>query len=114
MIGVFFTAQQALLHPMHVVKTRMQVAEHSGVSLTHGVVLFRHIVRNDGIHGLYRGFGTSVIGSLPGKVLALTSLEMSKDMVLRYTQGVYMPEATCLGIGNGVAGMISNLVSCVE
>ena len=115
MIGaLLFTAQQALLHPMHIVKTRMQVAEHFGVSPMRGVAVFRHIVRNDGIHGLYRGFGTSAIGSLPGRVLALTSLEMSKDMMLRYTQGVDMPEATRLGIANGVACMISNLISCVE
>ena len=85
MIGaLLFTAQQALLHPMHVVKTRMQVAEHSGVSPMRGVAVFRNIVRNDGIHGLYRGFGTSAIGSLHGRVLALTSLGMSKDMCRRW------------------------------
>ncbi|PIA38005.1 hypothetical protein AQUCO_02900093v1 [Aquilegia coerulea] len=112
-IGAFlFTAQQALLHPMHVVKTRMQVAE-SGYGHMRGMPVFKHIWRSDGIPGIFRGFGTSAIGSLPGRVLALTSLEVSKDIMLKYTKHMDMPEATRVGIANGVAGMISNLVSCV-
>ncbi|CAI0467613.1 unnamed protein product [Linum tenue] len=62
--------------------------------------------------GIYRGFGTSAIGSLPGRALALTSLEVSKDVTLKYLEKFDMPEATRLGIANGVAGMVSNLVSC--
>ncbi|XP_024935290.1 uncharacterized protein LOC107433322 isoform X1 [Ziziphus jujuba] len=110
--AVLFTAQSALLHPTTVVKTRMQVAE-SGLSHMRGFTVFRHILKNDGIPGLFRGFGTSAIGSLPGRVLALTSLEVSKDMMLKYTQGIDMPEATRVGIANGVAGLFSNCVSCV-
>ncbi|KAJ4839139.1 hypothetical protein Tsubulata_040341 [Turnera subulata] len=114
--AVLFTAQQALLHPTAVVKTRMQVVADSdscGLSRLGGASFFRHIVRNDGVPGLFRGFGTSAIGSLPGRVICLTSLEVSKDMMLRYTEGLDMPEATRVGVANGVAGMFSNLVSCV-
>ncbi|GAV71642.1 Mito_carr domain-containing protein [Cephalotus follicularis] len=110
--AILFTAQSALLHPTAVVKTRMQVAG-SGISHMCGTSVFMHILKNDGIRGLFRGFGTSAIGSLPGRVLALTSLEVSKDMMLKYTEGLDMPEATRVGIANGVAGMLSNLVSCV-
>lgn len=92
----------------------MQVVD-SGLSQSHmrGTAVFRHILRNDGIRGLYRGFGTSAIGSLPGRVLALTSLEVSKDMMMKYTQDLHLPDATRVGVANGVAGMLSNLVSCV-
>ncbi|XAR56956.1 Monocyclic monoterpene ketone monooxygenase [Bertholletia excelsa] len=90
----------------------MQVAG-SGLSHMHGISVFKQIVRNDGIPGIFRGFGTSAVGSLPGRVLPLTSLEVSKDMMLKYTEGLNMPEATRIGIANGVAGMFSNLVSCV-
>ncbi|KAM0984684.1 hypothetical protein ACFX13_012250 [Malus domestica] len=110
--AILFTAQSALLHPTAVVKTRMQVAG-SGLSHMSGISVFRHILKCDGIPGIFRGFGTSAIGSLPGRVLALTSLEVSKDMMLKYTDGLDMPEATRVGIANGVAGMSSNLVSCV-
>jgi len=95
--------QQGLLHPTAVVKTRMQAAD-SGLS---------HMLRNDGIPGLSRGFGTSAIGAFPDGVLSLTAFEVSKDMILKYTEGLDMPEATRVSIANGVAGMLSNLVSCV-
>lgn len=87
----------------------MQVA---GFGSSTGYSVFRQIIRNDGIPGIFRGFGTSAVGSLPGRVLALTSLEMSKDMMLKYTESMNMPEATRAGVANGFAGMISNLASC--
>lgn len=112
MIGaILFTAQSALIHPTAVVKTRMQVGG-SDISQMNGLSVFRHIIRSDGIPGVFRGFGTSAIGSMPGRVLALTSLEMAKDMALKYTKGMDMAEATRIGIANAVAGMVSNLVSC--
>ncbi|KAK8494729.1 hypothetical protein V6N13_135992 [Hibiscus sabdariffa] len=101
--AVLFTVQQGLIHPTAVVKTRMQVAD-SRFAHTPGLLVFKHILRNDGITGIFRGFGTSAIGSLPGRVLALTSLEMSKDLMLKYTQGWNMPETTRVGLANGVAG----------
>lgn len=110
--AILFTVQSALIHPTAVVKTRMQVAG-SGLSQMTGFSVFRHIIRSDGIPGIFRGFGTSAVGSLPGRVLALTSLEVSKDMMLKYTQGLNMPEATRAAVANGFAGMVSNLVSCV-
>lgn len=110
--AILFTVQSALIHPTAVVKTRMQVAG-SGISHLSGLSVFRNIIRGDGIPGIFRGFGTSAVGSLPGRVLALTSLEVSKDITLRYTEGLNMPEATRIGIANAVAGMVSNLFSCV-
>ncbi|KAL8486069.1 hypothetical protein ACS0TY_022509 [Phlomoides rotata] len=109
--AILFTVQSALIHPTAVVKTRMQVAG-SGISQMNGLSVFRHIIRSDGIPGVFRGFGTSAIGSMPGRVLALTSLEVAKDMTLKYTKGLNMPEASRIGVANGVAGMVSNLASC--
>ncbi|RWW17657.1 hypothetical protein GW17_00018402 [Ensete ventricosum] len=110
--AVLFTLQSGLLHPTAVVKTRIQVAE-AGLSHMHGFSMFRRILRYDGILGLYRGFGTSAIGSLPGRVLALTSLEVSKDMMLKYTEHMDLSEATRIALSNGAAGLVSNVVSCV-
>ncbi|XP_065006908.1 uncharacterized protein LOC103978919 isoform X3 [Musa acuminata AAA Group] len=110
--AVLFTLQSGLLHPTAVVKTRIQVAE-AGLSHMHGFSMFRRILRYDGILGLYRGFGTSAIGSLPGRVLALTSLEVSKDMMLKYTEHMDLSEATRIALSNGAAGLVSNVFSCV-
>lgn len=110
--AVLFTAQSAVLHPTAVVKTRMQVAD-SGLSHMCGTEVFKHVWRLDGIPGLFRGFGTSAIGAIPGRVLALTSLEVSKNVMMKYTERLEMAEAARIGMANGVAGMLSNLVSCV-
>ncbi|KAK9672089.1 hypothetical protein RND81_12G075600 [Saponaria officinalis] len=110
--AILFTAQSALLHPTAVVKTRMQVAG-SGTSHARGISVFSHILKTDGIPGIFRGFGTSAIGSIPGRVLVLSTLELSKDVSRKYLERFNMTEAMRLGIANGVAGMLSNLVSCV-
>ncbi|CAO2821692.1 unnamed protein product [Amaranthus hypochondriacus] len=110
--AILFTAQSALLHPTAVVKTRMQVAGSDPYQMK-GISVFTQILKTDGIRGIFRGFGTSAIGSIPGRVLVLSSLELSKDMSFKYLERFHMQEATRLGIANGVAGMLSNLVSCV-
>ena len=53
-----------------------------------GISVFEHILKTDGIPGLYRGFGTFAVGSFLGRVLPLTSLEISKDMKLKYIEGL--------------------------
>lgn len=86
--AILFTMQSALLHPTAVVKTRMQV-DNIGFGNMSGMTVFRHILRQDGIRGVFRGFGTSAIGSVHGRVFALTAFEMSKDMVMKH-----MPNST--------------------
>ncbi|KAK2971037.1 hypothetical protein RJ640_025811 [Escallonia rubra] len=85
-----------------------------GSVLSHmrGTSIFRLILRKDGIPGIFRGFGTSAIGALPGRVFSLTSLEVSKDMMMKYAEGLNMPEATRIVIANGVAGIDEQLFKC--
>ena len=112
MIGaILFTAQQGALHPTTVVKTRMQVAE-GGLAHMSGFTVFRRILRSDGIPGIFRGFGTSAVGALPGRVLALTSLEISKEMTFKYCEHFDMSEASRIAVANGVAGLMSSICSC--
>lgn len=110
--AILFSVQSALLHPIAVVKTRVQVSG-AGFAQTNGLLVFRNILRNDGIPGLFRGYGTSAIGSLPGRVVCLTSLEMAKDSVLKSTENMDIPEATRTTIANAAAGMVSSLISGV-
>ncbi|GLJ32764.1 hypothetical protein SUGI_0659810 [Cryptomeria japonica] len=106
--AVLFSVQSAMLHPMAVVKTRIQVAE-AGFTQMNGVHMFRNILRTDGIPGLFRGYGTSAIGSVPGRVLCLTALEMAKDSVTKSTGD--LPEATRTAIANSTAGLVSAIVA---
>ncbi|XP_039126836.1 solute carrier family 25 member 44-like [Dioscorea cayenensis subsp. rotundata] len=108
--AILFTVQLGLLHPIAVVKTRMQVAEGE-MARMHGFSVFKNILRNNGLAGIFRGFGTSSIGALPGRVLALTSLEVSKEKMLKSIEDLDMPDATRIAVANGTAGLFSNLVS---
>uniref|UniRef100_A0A0D6R248 Solute carrier family 25 member 44 n=1 Tax=Araucaria cunninghamii TaxID=56994 RepID=A0A0D6R248_ARACU len=106
--AVLFSVQSALLHPMAVVKTRIQVAE-AGFAQKNSLLVFRSILRTDGIPGLFRGYGTSAIGSLPGRVLCLTALEKAKDSVTKSMAD--LPEATRTTLANAGAGLVSSLVA---
>ncbi|KAF6172174.1 hypothetical protein GIB67_024796 [Kingdonia uniflora] len=46
-----------------------------------------------------------------GKVLSSSSLKVSKDMMLKYTINLDIPEATRIGIVNAVGGLMANLAS---
>ncbi|KAE8812394.1 Solute carrier family 25 member 44 [Hordeum vulgare] len=76
-----------------------------------GFVVFRKILRSDGIPGVFRGFGTSAVGALPGRILALTSLEMSKEMAFKYSEHFDMSDASRIAVANGVAGLVSSIFS---
>jgi solute carrier family 25, member 44 len=89
----------------------MQV-DGSGISHLNGFEVFKRILKADGVPGIFRGFGTGAVGALPGRVLALTYLEMSKEAVLRYTERMDMSEGTRIAVSNGFAGLVSNVVSC--
>ena len=62
------------------------------------------------VSSLFRGFGTLVVGTIPGKGLFLTSMEVSKSYVLKSTEDFKIPEVTHVAIANGVAGLISSLI----
>ena len=76
-----------------------------------GFAVFRNILRSDGIAGVFRGFGTTAVGALPGRVLALTSLEISKEMAFKYSENFDMSEASRIAAANGVAGLVSSIFS---
>ncbi|OAY69104.1 Solute carrier family 25 member 44 [Ananas comosus] len=89
----------------------MQV-DGGGLSHMNGFSVFKKILKQDGVPGIFRGFGTSAIGALPGRVLALTALEVSKDIMMKYSEGSDTNEATQIAVANGVAGLVSTIISC--
>ena len=72
---VLFSIVSAILHPISVVKTQIQVP---GAELSHmnGLAVCKHTVKADGVSGLFRGFGTLVVVTISGRGLFLTSLEV--------------------------------------
>jgi solute carrier family 25 protein 44 len=67
-----FSGVTCMLYPLTVIKTR-QMVDGSGKSLG-GVAIVRDIVKQRGILGLYQGFGTIVVGTLPIRMVYLSTL----------------------------------------
>ena len=107
--AVLFSVLSAILHPLSVVKTQIQVA---GAELSHmnGLAMCKHTVKDDGVSGIFQGFGTLVVGTIPGRDLFLTSMEISKSSILKSIKDFKIPEATHVEIANGAAGLISSLI----
>lgn len=105
-----FTSVTVALYPISVVKTRLQVIERNAQNPT-AISIFRNILKADGISGLYRGFGTVVIGAVPARVIFLTTLETTKIGALTITEKLNLSEATRVALANGVAGMVSSIVA---
>ena len=100
-----------LLFPISVVKTRMQVASGKGEVAAGAGAVVRSIVRADGIRGLYRGFGTVLFGTIPSRIVMLTSLETTKLAASDFTKNLGMSEAVRVPLANGIAGLVSSLLS---
>jgi hypothetical protein len=94
-----------LLHPLDTCKVFAQVSG-SGQKSTGINSSAMTIVRNDGITGLYRGFGPALIGTVPGVALYFTSFEMAKAKLERI--GSERPNLV-----NFTAGFLAEVVSCI-
>ncbi|XP_023549037.1 solute carrier family 25 member 44-like [Cucurbita pepo subsp. pepo] len=99
--AALFSGVSASLYPMVVLKTRQQVA-HSQLSCIRTAF---HLVRHEGFRALYRGFGTSLMGTIPARALYMGALEFTKSYVGTATVRVGFPEATAATIANAAAGL---------
>ncbi|KAH7433634.1 hypothetical protein KP509_07G078500 [Ceratopteris richardii] len=108
--GGLFSGVSTLLYPISVVKTRMQVATKGQMNIS-GLAVVKGILRQDGIRGLYRGFGTMIVGTIPSRMVFLTSLETTKLAALNITANFNLSEPTKAAVANGIAGLVSSLLS---
>lgn len=79
-------AASVVFYPHEVIRTRIQVdttAVRSNYELARVVQLVRNIVRNDGARGLYRGFATNLVRTVPACMLTFTSYELAKRFAER-------------------------------
>ena len=74
-VGVF-SCVTAALYPLSVIKTRQMVS--STKTQARAVDIVRDVWRERGLRGLYRGFGTIVVGAIPIRVVYLSTLEAVK------------------------------------
>ncbi|KDP40724.1 hypothetical protein JCGZ_24723 [Jatropha curcas] len=99
--AALFSGVSATLYPVVVLKTRQQVSQSqvSSIKTAFG------IIRYEGFRALYRGFGTSLMGTIPARALYMTALEVTKSNVGTATIRLGFPEATAAAIANAAAGL---------
>ncbi|GJR30106.1 solute carrier family 25 member 44-like protein [Tanacetum coccineum] len=102
-----FSCVSATLYPVVVLKTKQQVSSSHLSSLKTAF----SIIRYEGFRGLYRGFGTSLVGTIPARALYMTALEVTKSNIGASTVKLGFPEPTAAAVANAVAGLTAALAA---
>ena len=111
MVGLLASSSSSVLarfpcHPLDTCKARLQV-QSSTSRYTSLLDIMRQTFRAEGLRGLYRGFGVTVVGSAPATCLYLTSYDASKQVLSEnfFTKNDFLAHFT--------AGMLAETFSCV-
>ncbi|PRQ51460.1 putative mitochondrial carrier protein [Rosa chinensis] len=99
--AALFSGVSATLYPVVVLKTRQQVSQ----SQLSCIKTAFSIVRHEGFRALYRGFGTSLMGTVPARALYMAALEITKSNVGAATVRLGFSESSAAAIANAVAGL---------
>ncbi|KAL9235483.1 hypothetical protein vseg_010239 [Gypsophila vaccaria] len=102
--AALFSGVSAALYPVVVMKTRQQVMAAAQLQRS-SVGTAMQLVRSEGFRALYRGFGTSLMGTIPARALYMTALEVTKSSVGSATLGLGVPETTAATLANAAAGL---------
>ncbi|KAM7254523.1 hypothetical protein ACFE04_003903 [Oxalis oulophora] len=97
-----FSGISTLLYPVVLIKTRQQVGESLQLS---GIRTAFSIVKHEGCRALYRGFGTSLMGTVPARALYMAALEVTKSYVGGATLTMGVPKHSAAAIANAVGGL---------
>ncbi|KAB2080007.1 hypothetical protein ERO13_A05G039800v2 [Gossypium hirsutum] len=105
--AALFSGVSAALYPIVVLKTRQQVSSAqiscSKMSLS--------IMRYEGLRGFYRGFGTSLMGTIPARALYMGALEVTKSSVGTATVRLGFSDTTATAIASAAAGLNSAMAA---
>lgn len=105
--AALFSGVSAALYPIVVLKTRQQVCSTQ-------ISCFRmsfSIMRYEGFRGFYKGFGTSITGTVPARALYMGALEVTKSNVASAIAGLGFSETTATAIANAAAGVTSAMAA---
>ncbi|KAF3567756.1 hypothetical protein DY000_02011291 [Brassica cretica] len=107
--AALFSGVSTALYPILVLKTRQQVSPTriscANISLA--------IARLEGLKGFYKGFGTSLLGTIPARALYMTALEITKSCVGQATVRLGLSDTTSMAVANGAAGLASAVAAQV-
>ncbi|GAB9463731.1 hypothetical protein Gpo141_00001180 [Globisporangium polare] len=101
-----FLAVRAAVYPSNLVKTRLQVQSKANPLYAGTFDAFRKIARQEGMKGLYKGFGASTANVLTGNVY-ISVYEMARKQFLTHTQ---FGEKAANFAGGACASLISQTI----
>ncbi|KAL4281681.1 hypothetical protein GQ457_03G040180 [Hibiscus cannabinus] len=105
--AALFSGVSATLYPVVLIKTRQQVAQ----AQLSGIRTAFSTVKHEGLRALYRGFGTSLMGTIPARALYMAALEVTKSNVGSATINFGVPEPTATAIANAAAGLTAAMAA---
>ncbi|CAN1120797.1 Solute carrier family 25 member 44 [Linum perenne] len=105
--AALFSGVSAALYPAVVLKTRLQVIPTQISSLNLSLSIMRH----EGLRGFYRGFGFSLMGTVPARALYMSALELTKSSVGTTTISLGFSDTSAVAIANAAAGMTSAMAA---
>lgn len=106
-----FSGVTCALYPLTVIKTR-QMVDGSGRPPVGGIAIVRDIVKQRGVLGLYQGFGTIVVGTLPIRMVYLSTLEVVKARARGVCEALDLPPMAH-GIADAAGGATASMCSQV-
>ncbi|CAN8239553.1 unnamed protein product [Cochlearia groenlandica] len=99
--AALFSGVSGALYPAVLMKTRQQVCYSQGSCIKGAFKLGKH----EGLRGLYRGFGTSLMGTIPARALYMTALEVTKSSVGSAAMRFGFTEGKASAVANAVGGL---------
>lgn len=99
--AALFSGVSATLYPVVVLKTRQQVSQKHMSCMSVGTNILRH----EGFKGMYRGFGTSLMGTIPARALYMSALEITKSYVGTTAVQLGFSETAAAAVANASAGL---------
>ncbi|KAI3997502.1 hypothetical protein MKX01_008109 [Papaver californicum] len=105
-----FSGVSFILYPVVVLKTRQQISS-SNTRLS-SFKTAGSIIRYEGFFkGFYRGFGTSLMGTIPARALYMTALEVTKSNVGPFVMRMGFSEGTAMASANAIAGLTAAMAA---
>ena len=105
--AALFSGVSTALYPIVVLKTRLQVSATKLSSFNMSYSIMRH----EGLRGFYRGFGTSLMGTIPARAFYMAALEVTKSGVGSATIRLGLSDTTAMAIANAAAGLSSAMAA---
>ncbi|CAA7395649.1 unnamed protein product [Spirodela intermedia] len=99
--AAFFSGVSAALHPIVVLKTRLQISR-SAVSCLRAA---SSILQQEGPLAFYRGLATSLTGTIPARAVYMAALEVTKSGVGGAAARLGVSDSAAATVANAAAGL---------